>query len=197
MRTYSHFLLTAALKKVIPSLKNIPKSAVYLGSVAPDIPLLLLTAGSMIYYPYILGWQFGDMFRHIFNGMFFTDPYWIFSHNFLQAPFILLFGIVALYKIHGKHKIIDNWWFWFINACLLHAMVDILTHNDDGPLIFFPFDWQTRFSSPVSYWDRDHFGAIFTQFENYLDIVLVIYLLIPVLIHRIKKKWSANIEVSE
>ena len=108
MRTYSHFLLTAALKKVIPSLKNIPKSAVYLGSVAPDIPLLLLTAGSMIYYPYILGWQFGDMFRHIFNGMFFTDPYWIFSHNLLQAPFILLFGIVALYKIHGKHKIIDT-----------------------------------------------------------------------------------------
>lgn len=150
----------------------------------------------MIYYPYILGWEFTAMFNHIFNIMFFTDPFWIISHNFLQAPILLLAGIITLYKIHGRHKIQTNWWFWFFNACMLHAVIDILTHNDDGPLIFFPFDWQTRFASPVSYWDRDHFGEGFSEFENYLDIGLVGYLLIPVIVNWIRKKYT-KIEISE
>jgi len=197
VRTYSHFLITAAISRVVPSLKDIPKRAIYIGSIAPDIPLLLLTSGSMIYYPYILGWEFREMSNHIFNTLFFTDPFWIISHNFLQAPFILLFAIATLYKIHGKHTVLNNWWFWFFNACLLHATIDMLTHNDDGPLVFFPFAWQVRFSSPVSYWDRDHFGAVFTQFENYLDGVLILYLLIPVTIRRIKRKMSVDREISE
>ena len=105
MRTYSHFLITAAISRVVPSGKDIPKSAIYIGSIAPDIPLLLLTSGAMIYYPYKLGWEFREMFHHIFNTLFFTDPFWIISHNSLQAPFILLFAITTLYKIHGKHTV--------------------------------------------------------------------------------------------
>ena len=38
--------------------------------------------------------------------------------------------------------------------------MDIPVHHDDGPLVLFPLDWKTRIMSPVSYWDRAHYGAI-------------------------------------
>ncbi len=43
-------------------------------------------------------------------------------------------------------------------SCLLHSMIDVATHFDDGPVLFWPLDWSTRFASPVSYWDDDHYG---------------------------------------
>ncbi|MEZ4675136.1 MAG: hypothetical protein R2932_12925 [Caldilineaceae bacterium] len=32
-----------------------------------------------------------------------------------------------------------------------HTAIDIPLHYDDGPLLLFPFDWKTRFHSPVSH----------------------------------------------
>lgn len=57
--------------------------------------------------------------------------------------------------------------------------MDVLTHHDDGPLILFPFDWSTRFASPVSYWDRRYHGAVFARLELVLDVALVGYLVVP------------------
>ena len=59
---------------------------------------------------------------------------------------------------------------------MLHSIVDVLTHHDDGPVLFFPIDWQYRFSSPVSYWDRDHFGGQFMVFEVLFDLVVFVFL---------------------
>ena len=42
---------------------------------------------------------------------------------------------------------------------MLHIAMDLPVHHDDGPLVFFPFDWKTRIDSPVSYYDRDHYGG--------------------------------------
>jgi hypothetical protein len=43
-------------------------------------------------------------------------------------------------------------------------------------------DWHTRFQSPVSYYDRAHFGTQFAVFELALDIILLGYLFIPRLV---------------
>lgn len=187
MRTPSHFLITAVLRKALPRIP-IVKSAVLLGSVAPDIPLLLLSVGGYFYFHNHLGWEVRETFWHIFNVLFFQDPLWITSHNMLQAPVVLVAGILTLWKVHGKERMLLNWWFWFLAACLLHAVIDILTHNDDGPLMLFPFDWDYRFASPVSYWDRDHYADTFSLIEYALDAVLTVYLVVPPVWRRIRRR---------
>jgi hypothetical protein len=54
--------------------------------------------------------------------------------------------------------------------------IDILTHVNDGPLLFFPFDWTVRFHSPVSYWDSAHYGREFGVCALALDLVCLGYL---------------------
>jgi hypothetical protein len=61
-------------------------------------------------------------------------------------------------------------------ASALHTAIDIPLHYDDGPLLFFPFDWQTRFYSPVSYWDPNRYGVPFAIFEHLLLLGMLIYL---------------------
>ena len=41
MNTPSHFIMTATLRKALPKL-NMPRGAVWLGSVMPDLPLYVL-----------------------------------------------------------------------------------------------------------------------------------------------------------
>ena len=65
-------------------------------------------------------------------------------------------------------------------------MLDILTHVDDGPVLFFPFEWQLRFISPVSYWDPRYHGRIFGFFEHTLDAVLLLALLGPAVLRRVR-----------
>lgn len=187
MRSYSHFLITAALRKACPSI-SIIRSATYLGSVAPDIPLLALSVGGYIYFHHVLNWETEETFRHLFDDLFFNDPLWIISHNFLQVPFILIIGIVTLWKTNGNQKVYESWWFWFSSACLLHAAIDILTHNDDGPLLLFSLNWTYRFASPVSYWDRNHYASEFMMYENVLDIALIVYLVVPFVWYQLVKK---------
>lgn len=44
-------------------------------------------------------------------------------------------------------------------------------HHNDGPLLFFPFDWSTRFASPVSYEGAEHYGAIVGPIDLAVTII--------------------------
>jgi hypothetical protein len=77
-------------------------------------------------------------------------------------------------------------------GCLVHTAVDIPCHVDDGPLLFFPFNWNIRYHSPVSYWDPRHYGTQFAIFELSLDLVLLLYLFVPLLRRRLSKRWQGN-----
>ncbi|MGP1372543.1 MAG: metal-dependent hydrolase [Almyronema sp.] len=184
MNTPSHFLMTAALEKANPRIP-IVKSAFLLGSVAPDLSLWLLSIGGIIYYHFFLGWSTRVAFDYMFDQLFFHDPLWIVSHNFLHAPLILLAGLALVWRSRRHINSRSRWLFWFLVACLLHAGVDILTHVDDGPLVFFPFDWQTRFQSAVSYWDDRYHAEKFQVFEQTTNLVFLLYLLTP----RLYRLW--------
>ncbi len=190
MNTPSHFLMTAVITRV-PRLK-IVRSAALLGSVAPDIPLYLLSFGTFAWLRYVDGWEPGRIFRTMFSEFFYENPWWIFFHNFLHAPLVLLSGIAIVYfRNQNWQQVQKSWWFWFYVSCLFHSIVDILTHNDDGPLTFFPLNWRTRFSSPISYWDSDHFGREFSTFELLLDLAIIVFLMVGWISNRRKKafKW--------
>ncbi len=80
-----------------------------------------------------------------YHALYFNNPLWIVSHNLFHAPFVIavLFLVSVLAERHGLR------WGpalrWLALGLALHSAVDILTHHDDGPLLFFPFDWRYRF----------------------------------------------------
>jgi hypothetical protein len=168
--------MTAALRKRYRR-APIPTFALLLGSVAPDIPLFLLSIGSAFYYRFIVGLSPERTFRHMYDTMYFENPGWIAGHNLLHAPVLLLTAMAVLWPHRRTPRGPGRPLFWFLVACLFHSAVDIVTHVDDGPLLFFPFDWTTRFHSAVSYWDRRYYGAQFATFELALDLALLVYLL--------------------
>ncbi|MBW4545613.1 MAG: metal-dependent hydrolase [Symplocastrum torsivum CPER-KK1] len=178
MNTYSHFLMTAALDKSLPRVP-IVKRAFLLGSVAPDLPLWILSIGSISYYHFIQGWSLRETFNYIFDELYFYNPFWIASHNFLHSPILLLLALVFLWQSRRHIGSRSRWFFWFVVACLLHSFVDIFTHVNDGPLLFFPLEWTIRFYSPISYWDPQYYGREFQVFERILNAVLLIYLFSP------------------
>jgi len=177
MQTPSHFLMTAALAKALPKVP-IVKSAFLWGSVAPDLALRGLSIGGVIYYHFMLGWSMEQTSTLMFEHLYFHHPVWIISHNLLYAPILLLLGLGwAWHSHHGAGSQASRWFLWFFLACLMHSIVDILTHVDDGSLVFFPFNWMTRFRSVVSYYDNRYYGREFSLFERSLNLFFLIYLL--------------------
>jgi membrane-bound metal-dependent hydrolase YbcI (DUF457 family) len=172
MQTPSHFLMSAALDKVLHRIP-IAKAGFLWGSIAPDIALWVLSIGGIVYYHLMLGWSREQAASLMFDKLFFQHPLWIISHNLLHAPLVLLLGLGLAWRFshHGL--------FWFFLACLLHSVVDILTHVDDGPLLFFPFNWTFRFRSAISYYDPRYYGREFNLFENGLNLFFLVYLLFP------------------
>ena len=168
--------MTAALEKSLPRVP-IVKSAFLLGSIAPDLPLWILSISSISYYHFIQGWSLADTFNFVFGELYFHNPFWIASHNFLHSLIILWVALSLLWRARRNIRSRKRWLFWFFVACLLHTGVDILTHANDGPLLFFPLEWTIRFHSPISYWDPQYHGREFQIFERVLTIVLLLYLL--------------------
>ena len=168
--------MTAALDKAL-SRVPIVKSAFLLGAIAPDLALWLLSTSTIAYCHWVLGWSPAESSRFVFDDLYFHNPFWIATHNTLHAPVLLLLGLSLVWRGRQNIGSYSRWLFWFLVACLLHSAIDILTHVDDGPLLFFPLEWTIRFRSFVSYWDPRYHGQAFHRFELGLDLGLLLYLL--------------------
>lgn len=191
MNTPSHLIINAALFKKARR-RQIPQSAFLLGSVVPDIPLGLLSVGYYVYYRLMLGQSGPGWMGAAYDNLYFTNPWWIAGHNFLHSPVALLIYLAVLWRFRQRPGTRGHWWLWFVLGCAVHASIDIATHATDGPVLFWPFDWFTRFHSPISYYDPAHFGRQFAIFERALDIALLGYLLIPKLLKRFAKRTPAS-----
>jgi len=63
----------------------------------------------------------------------------------------------------------------FVASMILHALGDLPLHREDAHRHFFPFsDW--RFTSPVSYWDPDHYGGYAAIGEVLLVLAVSVFL---------------------
>lgn len=179
MQTPSHLLITAFLARRVSSNRAVPlqRTALLVGSFLPDIPFALLSLGYGAYYRW---WATplippGEIMLYLHLEKFFIDPIWLIGHNFFHAlpinSLLLLIGYLA-----WRHQ--RRWGrplFWLAVGTLFHTILDILTHHNDGPLLFFPLNWTYRFASPVSYWDPDHFGTLFSIGEIFLNSLLLLF----------------------
>jgi len=204
MQTYTHYVMTAVINRRLKtrstqrqgaaereaqpfaSLPPLRSGWLLLGSVLPDIPLTLIFFGTLI----------ADLLQgnvldpgnedaavqsytgYLFRYAFFRDPWVKVAHNLFHAPFLIVFYLAMGYWLWKRGKAWGTALFWLGCACALHTAIDIPVHYDDGPLIFFPFDWTTRFHSPISYWEQGRGGGWFTIFEHLLLLGMLIYLAI-------------------
>jgi hypothetical protein len=178
MQTPSHFLLTAVLARTIatPTAYPIHRVALLLGAVLPDIPFSLLTVVYEIYYRWFaMPPTGGSIMEYLHFDLFFTDPVWIVGHNFFHS---LVINLLLLALGYGGMR--RGWrgtrpLFWLGVGMLFHTLLDVVTHHSDGPLLFFPLNWTYRFPSPISYWEPDYFGRLFTIFEFAINTLIVVY----------------------
>ncbi len=178
MQTYSHFLLTVWLRDRFAKRWANPHWAMVLGSVLPDIPLCLLTLWYFLRQYYIFGPGF-PLFGPDYDSFYFRDPIWLTSHNiFHSPPAVAAWMAIGYFAGVKRNNLFWIAFFWFAIGCALHSVADIATHHDDGPLLWFPFDWESRFESPISYWDRRHYAAIVSPIEHSIDAVILGWVLV-------------------
>lgn len=191
MNTPSHFIMTAALRKALP---NVPivAAAFLIGSVAPDIPLYLLSFGGIVYFHYGLGWSLSETADHMYKTLYFEDAGWIAFHNLFHSLVVICAGILVARIIRDRYPRLSGWLHWFFLSCCLHTLVDIFTHVDDGPVFLWPLTQTYRFDGPVSYWDPSFYGRQFATFEILFDAVLVIYLALPWLWRRLRARQAES-----
>lgn len=208
MQTYTHFVMTAVLNRVAkrreaqtatpdqhaataPSkLPPINSFWFMAGSIMPDIPLILIAISTIVLdlmsgnrmEPGNEAAELQSYTGYLFRYAFFHDPRVKLAHNLFHAPFLIVLYLTAGYWLWRQGRQRAAKWgaalFWFGLACALHTAIDIPLHYDDGPLIFFPFDWETRFHSPVSYWDPARYGRPFALFEHLLLLGMLLFLLV-------------------
>ncbi len=178
MHTYSHLIQTAWLRSALIRRGRNPRWSLLLGSFLPDVPLMLLTAWFAVQLR--LAGEGGKLFGPAYDALYFGDPVWIASHNFLHAPLLVGAGLVGgrWLWLHGRPEF-GRWLFWFALGCGIHSGLDIATHHNDGPLLLFPLDRTRRFQSPFSYWHPGFHAREVSRVEHLLDAVAVVAMLWP------------------
>lgn len=174
MKTPSHLVLTAAFAEIFPS-RRINRRALLIGAIAPDVPLMFLFVG-VVLISLLIGASFHAGVDH-FSELYFKDPLCISAHNILLSPVSLLIAIAFSIAVPVVEKRNKTAAISFFSGCAFHSLVDILTHHGDGPLLLWPFNWELRYSSPVSHWDPAHFGGLFLGIEMLMNLVLGYWLL--------------------
>lgn len=97
---------------------------------------------------------------------------WLIIQRSMQSPNLTLRS--ARNRLQGKQAISTAFAILVLSlASLLHVATDLPLHNDDGHPHFWPFtNW--IYSSPVSYWDAEHYANFWVPLECTLGLTLVV-----------------------
>lgn len=203
MNTYSHVFVAlagerASRTRLAPTLKSLPPmrlGALVVGSLIPDLMLTLIAVvtiardmmtGAFAEFDFeesdfslMTAEEIAEMpwTAQLFGIWFFENPWVIAAQQVFHSPLtlIVLIGVAFwLWRRNGSSR--AGWFFWMFCASMLHSLIDIPLHVDDGPLLLFPLNWELRYYSPISYWDPDYYGNEWFYFEHALDLVLMVYL---------------------
>ncbi len=162
-----------------PSLPPLRSRALLLGSVMPDVPLTAIAITTIL--TDLIQGNFADeetlsYTQQLFDTWFFQSSWVKTAHNLFHGPIPVLVYILIGYFAWKNGRKWGASIFWFGCACMLHTLIDIPLHYDDGPLLLFPFNFDFRYYSPVSYWDPARYGRQFTIFEHILVLGMLVWI---------------------
>jgi hypothetical protein len=159
MNTPSHLILNLALLRR-------PDQGVYtwpilLGAMAPDAALF-------VFYAWAKGVQ------QLPDSVIWREAYY-------SQPWQDIFAIgnsipLALLGIAVSVALKQTAWGLFFASMVLHHLCDLPLHHDDAHRHFVPLS-DVRFASPVSYWDRNHYGTLGALIELCLVLASSVVLL--------------------
>lgn len=172
MMTQTHLLIAvAALARPNTKARN---GAVIAGALIPDIA---------IYGLFVVALLTGIPQSELWDDVYW-QPGWqsVFAIG-NSAPLYLSVLLIALLAERKSSTAWPMWLSVFAYAALLHLVADFPMHSDDAHQHFWPFtNW--RFHSPLSYWERDHYGMWVGLFESALGIACAL-----IITYRFKRLW--------
>lgn len=158
MNTPAHIIMAAAVFAKPDQPKR--NTAALVGGLLPDASLYTLAG----WHLFVLG----------------TPPQTVFDEYYFSDAWQSIFAIDNSFILWGMVLALGLWfkitWLWVLaGAALLHIGFDFPLHHDDGRMHFWPVsDW--IFQSPVSYWDRKHYGGFVGPIETGLCLILLVIL---------------------
>jgi len=185
LNTPAHLILGAAAFGR-PGAPAVTSAAVF-GSLAPDLSLYLMAGWSLFVQEVpartvFSERYFSDDWQRIFAidnsfvlwGLLLAVALWLRS-----GPAIALTGATLLHRERRSLRRLPAQLLEpaiaLTGAALLHLALDFPLHHDDARRHFWPLsNWV--FQSPVSYWDRNHYGAIVEPVEIALSLAACIWL---------------------
>jgi hypothetical protein len=160
MKTLTHLAVGYLLGRVACA-RGRQLRAFLCGAVIPDIPVMMV--GIYVWFGGGTGLEFSARMASIY----FEDPLLIIAHSLLHAPLSLFGASVCMLRTCLGGRALTSALYLFAGT-LIHTTLDLLTHHDDGPLLLWPLDWETRYLSPVSHWDKQHYAIWVVAFEGFI-----------------------------
>ncbi|WP_293129782.1 hypothetical protein [Microcoleus sp. bin38.metabat.b11b12b14.051] len=150
MKTPSHAIINLAIlgKPELPQFNLI----IAIGGILPDLPIFLF----YFWAKYIARLPEAKIWSEAYYEPFNQNVVALFH----SIPLAVMGWLIAYYFGWQNLQIM------FLSM-VLHSLGDLPLHNDDAHRHFFPFS-NYRFISPISYWDRNHYGSIVSVVEMLL-----------------------------
>lgn len=159
MTTQSHVILNTAFlsQRDKPYLHRYA----FIGAVLPDLPMFFFFAVETFIRK--------TSQRELWSERYFVQAWQNLFDVFNAVPLILILVGIGYYLFKSEKITVLAW------SLLLHCGFDFFLHNDDAHHHFFPLT-DFAFESPISYWDRDHYGHIVGPIEALVTLVVSVYL---------------------
>jgi hypothetical protein len=153
MKTPSHAIINLAFlgKPQLPQANLI----IVTGGILPDIPIFLF----YFWAKYIARLPEATIWSKAYYQPFVQNIVALFH----SIPLAGIGWLIAYYLGWPSVQIL------FVST-ILHSLGDLPVHNDDAHRHFFPFS-NYRLISPISYWDRKHYGSIVSLVEMLLVLL--------------------------
>jgi hypothetical protein len=130
-----------------------------------ELNLLIVTGGILPDIPIFLFYFWAKYIARLPEAKIWSEAY----YEPLNQNIVALFHSIPLAVIGWLIAYYFGWQnvqILFLSM-ILHSLGDLPVHNDDAHRHFFPFS-NYRFISPISYWDRNHYGSIVSAIEMLL-----------------------------
>lgn len=171
MKTPTHAIIGYALAKLCRLSPRQTRFCIA-GAILPDLPLIL-TSLYLATKPLLARTPFDPtIFKAQMDNLYFDSSWLPVAHNFLHAPvsilYLALIATILCYHRPGHHALIHA----FALGALSHSLIDIISHIEDGPLIFWPLNTQFRLTGLFSHWAPGHGGMLITTLEISLGLYI-------------------------
>ncbi len=170
MMTSTHILMGAAISSR-SHFRPLYIVLAWLGGFTPDASMFAL-----VVYSRFGGEGTEDLWSRA-GGLYWQEPWQFYSAVSNSFPMWILFCLIGLFLFRRSKRLksIGLGVLIFSTAAFAHVIVDFMTHASDAHIHFWPFsDW--RFHSPISYYEKAHFGRIVSIFEATMGLSIIAYL---------------------